>query len=44
MHRIHSWLVGHEVFEVVLYGFGDLDLVSLDLALQPKAQARVVDS
>jgi hypothetical protein len=44
VNGVHPGLVRHEVFEVVLDGFGDFNDMALDLALQPKTQARVMDS
>lgn len=44
MHRVHPWLVAHKVFQIVLDGFCNLDLMAFDLALKPQTQTRMVDA
>ena len=44
MHCVHSRFVRHEVLQVVVDRLRDLDDVSLDLSLQPEAEAGMVNT
>ena len=44
MNCVHSWLVWHEIFKIILNRLGDLDLMAFYLALQPEAETWVMYS